>query len=243
LEAKNPDTRKQAVLALSIVAAQFTSPLKAMLQDKDVEVRLATVASLTEGKNRQAVEALRAALNDEVPEVSFAAAKALWGLHDPAGKRALLAILAGDTQTSSNFFSKQKRDTLRMIHTPKVMLQFAVAKGIGFVPVPALGFGVASMQSLLSDSGVSGRAAVALMLANEKDPASLEALREALSDSDWSVRAAAVHALALRRDPRLRADLEPLLLESQNEGVRLRAAAACVRLSGQGRMPAAAGTR
>lgn len=31
LEAKNPDTRKQAVVALSLVAAQFLSPLKAML--------------------------------------------------------------------------------------------------------------------------------------------------------------------------------------------------------------------
>src|SRR5450759_2784342 len=54
LEAKNPDTRKQAVVALSLVPAQFLSPLKAMLQDKDVEVRLATVASLTEVKSRQA---------------------------------------------------------------------------------------------------------------------------------------------------------------------------------------------
>ena len=242
LESKNADTRKQAVVALSLVAAQFLSPLEAMLQDKDVEVRLATVASLTEVKSRQALVALRTALNDEVPEVSFAAAKALWGLHDAAGKQALLAVLAGDSQTSSNFFSKQKRDALRMIHSPRGMLLFAASRGMGFIPVPYLGMGVASMQAILTDPGVSGRAAAALMLATETDQATLEALRDALSDSEWSVRAAAVHSLALRKDPRLRADLAPLL-DDQHEAVRLRAAAAYLRLAGQARTPVTAAGR
>jgi HEAT repeat protein len=103
--------------------------------------------------------------------------------------------------------------------------------------------GVASMQALLTDTAVSGRAAAALMLATEKDQATLEALRDALSDADWSVRAAAVHSLALRRDPRLRTDLAPLL-DDQNEAVRLRAAAAYLRLAGQGRRtPGTAGAR
>jgi HEAT repeat protein len=43
LAAGNPDTRRQAVLALSIVGARFVSVLQGMLQDKDVQVRLATV--------------------------------------------------------------------------------------------------------------------------------------------------------------------------------------------------------
>jgi len=90
--------------------------------------------------------------------------------------------------------------------------------------VPFLGLGVASMQGLLNDAGDSGRAAAALMLANEKDQASLEALRGALTDKDWSVRAAAVHALAVRRDPRLQSELTPLL-DDEQEAVRFRAAA------------------
>jgi len=178
LEAKNPETRKKAVVAVSLVGAQFLAPLKRMLQDKDVDVRLATVASLREVKSQQAVASLRDALNDEVPEVSFAAAKALWVLHDAAGKRALLAILEGESQASSGFFPKQKRDALRMIHSPRTMLLFALQKGIGFAPMPYLGLGITSMEALLSDPGVSGRATAALMLANEKDPATLEALRD-----------------------------------------------------------------
>ncbi len=62
------------------------------------------------------------------------------------------------------------------------------------------------------------------MLANEKDQATLEALRGALTDKDWAVRGAAVHALALRRDPRLQAELTPLL-DDEEEAVRIRAAA------------------
>src|SRR3984893_5449607 len=65
LEDKNPDTRKQAVVALSLVGAQFLSSLSGMLRDNDVDVRLAAVASLAEVKNDQAAAALRDALNDE----------------------------------------------------------------------------------------------------------------------------------------------------------------------------------
>jgi HEAT repeat protein len=182
------------------------------------------VSSLAAVKSQQAVAALRDALNDEAPEVSFAAAKVLWGLRDAAGRQVLLAVLEGESKTSSGFLSKQKRDAVRMIHTPRTLVAFGLQRGIGFVPVPFLGLGVASMQGLLNDAGDSGRAAAALMLANERDQATLEALRGALTDKDWSVRAAAVHALALRRDPRLQSELIPLLDDDQ-KAVRLRAAA------------------
>jgi HEAT repeat protein len=243
LEDKNPDTRKQAVVALSLVGAQFLSPLQAMLQDKDLDVRLAAVASLAEMKNEQAAAALREALNDEVPEVRFVAAKALWSFHDAAGKQALLAILQGETKTSSSFLTKQKQDALRMVHRPRKLFLFAMHRGVGLAPVPYLGFGVASMQTLLNDPGISGRATAALMLAQERDQATLDALRDALSDKDWSLRAAAVHALALRRDPQLKTALDPLLAD-ENQAVRLRAAAAYLRVTTrQGRTSGNAGTR
>jgi HEAT repeat protein len=231
LSARNPDTRKQAVLALSIGGARepFLSMLEAMLNDKDVEVRLSTVASLEDLKDKGTLAALQRALNDDVPEVSFAAAKALWGLKDPSGKVALLSILSGEAKTSSGFLTKQKRDALRMMHTPKPMFMFAVKTGIGYAPVPGLGQGVASMQGLLADSGVSGRATAALLLGMEKDSETMQALREALSDKEWSVRAAAVHSLALRNDPALEGEIVPVL-EDSNEPVRLRAAAAYLRL-------------
>jgi HEAT repeat protein len=162
--------------------------------------------------------------------VSFAAAKALWAVQDPAGEKALLAILERQGKTASNYFSKQKRDALRMIHTPRVLFLFAARTGAGFAPVPGLGQGISSMQALLSDPAGSGRATAALLLGKDKSPTVLDALKDALLDMDWSVRAAAVHSLALRDDPTLKKDLEPLLNDDK-EPVRLRAAAGVLRLS------------
>ena len=229
---KNPDIRKQAVIALSLVGSvdPYPSDLQSMLNDKDVEVRLAVISSLTDLNNsNRTMLSLHTALNDAVPEVAFAAARALYNLNDPEGKAALQAVLGGDSKTASGYMTKQKRDTLRMMHTPKTMFLFAVKTGAGFAPVPGLGTGVSSMQALLSDAGTSGRAAAALLLAKEKDEQTLAALRDALQDKDWSVRAAAVHALALHDNPDREAEIGPLI-EDKSEPVRLRAAAGYLRL-------------
>ena len=85
------------------------------------------------------------------------------------------------------------------------------------------------MQDLLSDNGVSGRASTAVLLGNDRSPEVVGALKEALTDKDASVRAAVVHSLALRNDP----TMLPLIKEQfddSSEAVRLRAAAAYLRL-------------
>jgi HEAT repeat protein len=188
------------------------------------------VASLADVKSASATAALKKALEDSVPEVSFAAAKALWARHDPAGRDALLDILSKESKNSSSFFSAQKRQALRMMHTPRTTLMFAAEQGIGFVPFPGAGEGFASMQGILASSGVPGRASAALLLGADREPATVEALKDALADKDAAVRAAAVHSISLRNDPSLKKELEPLL-EDQKESVRLRAAAGYLRLS------------
>jgi HEAT repeat protein len=232
LSDKNPDTRKAAVAALSLTAtnAPALARLEGMLHDQDVIVRQTVVAGLAELKTPEARAALRKALDDAVPEVSFAAAKALWALHDPAGEQALLAVLGRESKTASGFLTTQKREALRMMHTPRTLFFYVVRQGVGFAPVPGLGEGITSMQALLTDPGTSGRATAALLLAKDDSPAARDALEDALLDKDWSVRAAAVHSLALRNDPAMRKDIEPLL-EDKKEAVRLRAAAAYLRLS------------
>jgi HEAT repeat protein len=231
LHDKNPDTRLQGVIALSLSGAKppWTGMVAAMLDDKDVPVRVATVSTLVDLKGPDTSKALHKALADDVPEVTFAAAKALYGLGDPAGKEALLNILAGEMKTKSGFITSQKRDAIRMLHTPRTLFLFALKTGAGFVPLPGFGAGVSSMEAILTDPSTSGRASAALLLGKDKDAATLQALKDALSDNNWGVRAAAVHSIALRNDPSQKDTVFPMLLDKA-QGVRLRAAVGWLRL-------------
>jgi HEAT repeat protein len=240
LHDKNPDTRLQAVIALSLSSAKqpWTGMLADMLDDKDMQVRVAVVASLVDLSGPGTNKALLKALNDEVLEVSFAAARALYGLGDPAGKEALLSVLSGETKTKSGFITTQKRDAIRMLHTPRTLFLFALKTGAGFVPLPGFGAGVSSMEALLFDPTLSGRASAALLLGKERDEGTLQALKDALSDTNWSVRAAAVHSIALRNDPAQKDAVLPLLLDKA-QPVRLRAAVAWLRLDSIAHAPKA----
>jgi HEAT repeat protein len=228
----NPDHRKEAVIALSLIGPgsdAFKLLTDALASDKDVEVRVAACASLAETKDSRAIEPLLKALNDETPEISFGAAKALFAMGDATGKAVILDVLGKEKKTNSGLITKEKRDALRMLKTPGVLFKMAAKEGLGLVPLPGLGIGIASAQAIMNDSGVSARGLAALMLAKETDEESLKALRDAIYDSDWSVRAAAIHSLALRDKPEVKDDLV-LLFDDKKIAVRYRAAAAYLRL-------------
>jgi len=227
---KNPDTRLQAVFAVSLVGAheKVISQLATILaQDKDVPVRLAVVSCLGDFKDPTVIPILQKALKDPAPEVGFASAKALFHLNQPIGKEVLLAILSGETKASSSFLTSQKRNAFRMIHTPSKLFMTAATVA---VPVPGFGLGVASAQGILSDPGASARASVVLLLQGQKDAATRNAIQAALSDTDWSVRAAAVHAIAMWNDPSLKQKFVPLF-DDKKDAVRFRAAAGYLRLT------------
>ena len=116
---KSVESRRQAVIALSLAGTHepFFSMLESQLADKNYNVRLVAVTSLFDVKGDCATAAIRA-----------------W-----------LSVLKGDTKTSSNFFTKQKRDTFRHMQTPKGIFLSALMQGVGLVPVPGLGEGVAFM--------------------------------------------------------------------------------------------------
>jgi HEAT repeat protein len=230
LQSKNPDIRKDAVKALGVLGSTqpYQARLESMLNDKDVQVRLAAVASLSESKD---TPALQEALDDSTPEVRFAAAKALFTMNNPAGERALIRVLNRGGKTSSNYISQQKREALRTIQTPKPLLMISLRMGAAFAPVPYLGFGVSATEKAISSKvGASNRASTALMLGKAKDSEAVAALESALTDKAASVRAAAIQAIALTDDPALAQDAETLL-NDKSRTVRLRAAVCYLRLS------------
>src|SRR5260370_6951508 len=160
LKAKNPEVGTHAVQALGLVPPQepYLSQLEAMLDDKDVAVRVATITSPVDLQKKCPAALLQKALASDGPEVSFAAAKGLWSIEEPLGREALISVLSGETKTQSGFFTRQKRDAVRMMHTPKTMFLFVLRQGMYVAPVPGLGAGVSSLQGILSDANVSGRA-------------------------------------------------------------------------------------
>ena len=164
-------------------------------------MRLAAITSLVDLNGKATAPTLRQALESDVPEVSFAAAKALWALNEPPGRDALFSVLDLETTSSSGFITRKKRKALRMLHTPRTFFLFALVESANFAPVPGVGAGVSSLSGILSNPSASGRAAAALLLSREHSPEVLQALRNALTDADWSVRAAAVHAIAVRTIP------------------------------------------
>ncbi len=228
---RNPDIRKDAAEALSLVPTsnRTLQYLEVLLTDHDVAVHIAAVTSLGDFKEKRAIPLLRKALADPVPEVEFAAAKVLYQLHDPEGTRFLLAVAAGESSASSSYLSKEKRNALRMLHTPTKLFMFAALQAVGLAPVPGLGMGISSAQGILSNPESSARASSLLLVARSQDPALKDAVEAALSSKEWSVRAAAVHVVAMHPFPVFRQKLIPLL-EDRKSAVRLRAAAAYIRL-------------
>ncbi len=231
LEDGNPDTRKQAVQALGLIGPRqpYLGQLIDMLKDKDVEVRIAAISSMLDIKSPEVIVPLRKALEDEVPEVSFSAAKALWAMNDPAGRDALLLVFEGESKMNSGYLSRKSRESLRMFRTPKRLMMFVFRKGVGSVGVPGLGRGVSSLEGMLIDGELTGRAGTALLLSSDNDPRVIAALREGLNDKTWTVRAASAHAIAIQNNTALQNDLIPLL-DDKKEAVRVRASAAYLRL-------------
>jgi HEAT repeat protein len=231
LRARNPDTRREAVLALGLIGPRepYMTRLMVMLKDDDVPVRVAAIASLVDLRDNRALPAIRNAYDDPVPEVSFAAAKGLQAMGDPVGRSALMDVVGGGDDSASGYVTTNTRAAKRLYYAPKAVLPYLMSRAIGFAHVSGLGTGIASLEGLLADQNISGRASAVIMLGADKDPRVIPALRHALHDKDSSVRAAAVHAIALRDDASLEPDLLPLL-DEKNVETRVRAAAGCLRL-------------
>lgn len=231
LIARNPDTRKIAVEALGMIGPHepYESRLLVMLRDPDVQVREAAIGSVVDLHDPATLPALRLAYDDPVPEVSFAAAKALHALGDAKGRQALIDVLQGGDASASGYVTRNARSMARLYYTPSGTIPFVVARAIGMAHVPGLGGGIAALQGILADQNIPGRASAALLLEGDHDPRVLAALKSALLDKNPRVRAAAVHALAMRDDPALENVLVPMLDDGKVE-VNLLAAAACLRL-------------
>jgi HEAT repeat protein len=229
---KDPAVRIEVAVALSLIAAKdpTASMLEELARDKDHLVRVAALGSIGELRDLRLAKAAREALNDDVPEVAFAAARALFKLKQPEGRQALIEVVEKESKAKSGFLRAKFRDSWRRMKTPKSALFFAVQQGAGFVPVPGFGEGVSAMSSMLSDPEFSARATSLIMLSTDRTAEVRQIIEQSFMDEEWSMRAAAVQITAMRNERTWRGHIVPLLDDTHRK-VRYRAAACYLRLN------------
>jgi HEAT repeat protein len=234
LASSDPDVRARAIAAVGMIARtqSVRKRIEGFLSDKNEHVRIAAVDTLADLHFHRSIPALEKVMNnDPVPEVEFAAAKALFKLGDPKGKQMLEVVLYGKLDTKSSYIERQKRKFFSHFYSVQRATIYLIDQGSGFVPVPGVGMGLSEAANLMDDQGLSPRATIVLMLGRQKDPGTDNLLKFALKDSDWSVRASAVLMIALTARQELREDLVPLMSDSDAR-VRFRAAGAYLHLVG-----------
>ncbi len=224
-------TRSDAISALASIGPlpEVVQLIEARLADKDADVRVIAAASLGHIKSHASVPALQKALNDDSAPVSFAAAKALWEMHDHSGRDLFIAVLEGDRGAAKGLVRSQVDDAKKKLHSPTALALIGVNEGAGaFLGPFAMGITVA--EALVKDNSAQARALSASLLGEDPSAESKQELQDALADKNWVVRAAAAQAIGNFSEPALIPQLEPLLQDSK-EPVRYMAAASIVRLA------------
>jgi HEAT repeat protein len=227
-----PDARREVAVALGLLSRRdpSTKLLEKLAADKDHLVREAALVSIGELRDPRLAKLALESLEDDVPEVAFAAARTLFKLNQAEGKQLLLQIVQREASATTGFVRAKLRDAARRMKRPKSAMLFVAQQGVGFIPVPGLGDGFSAMSSLVSDPDFSARATTLLVLSSDRSPEVRSEIEQAFNDSDWSMRAAAAQIAASRNERAWRFRLVPLF-EDTSRRVRYRAASSFLRLS------------
>jgi len=231
--------RTAAITALGAVGPQprAVRSIEETLKDKDSSVRELAATTLGKMKARHSIPRLRNALEDNAPEVVFAAALSLWELGDRSGRDIFVEVLDGERKTSDGLVKSNLRDARRKFSSPGglVLMGAKEAAGALFGPL-SYGIAAAAEFSKGKDKCASARSIAASILATDPSDEAARELDDALQDKNWVVRAAAAEALGkLPRQGQV-SQLAPLL-DDDKEAVRFMAASSIVRLSQVDRKP------
>lgn len=226
--------RRQALAALSTMSDPGPDAVKrveAALQDKDVFVRQSAALALGAMKATAAIPALKQALDDDSPEVDFAAAKSLTEMGDASGRDLLIAVLAGERKDTPGMMTNALRKAKGKIHHPEGLMLMGVqdATGAMFGPVSMVIPAILDTADLKS-KGAPGRAAATAYLAKDPDPYAITLLEWALTDDNQFVRLEAAKGLGDRGNAESVPKLEAMLGDSHNI-VRDMASVAMIRIA------------
>jgi len=200
------------------------------LKDKQPAVRAAAALSLGAMKSKAPIPKLRAALYDKDGSVVMAVAKALTQLGDEKGYSVYYAIVTGTRKSGEGLIGSEEKELDQVLSSPKQLTAMAFEQGIGYVPYGGVAFGVYQAIHKSEEAGPEVRSVAIRVLATDPDPRSGKALVAMTTNKDWLVRNAAFDGLARRDEKSLLPDILGGL-KDENEGVKITAAAAIIRLS------------
>jgi HEAT repeat protein len=230
-ESRNTARRAEALAALGTLGPgpHVLRLFERALADTDPTIRMLAAKTLGDMQSRAAIPALRVALDDETPDVRFAAARSLWTMGDHSGRDVLLHILAGDKPSAPGLIKDELQATKRKLQDPGKLAVYGAKEAATSLFGPA-GWGFKVMEQLTQDRSAPTRAMSAALLGPDPSLDALRELEDALCDKNWIVRAAAAQALGASRHRDQIPNLEALL-QDDKPAVRYMAAASILRLS------------
>jgi HEAT repeat protein len=227
---KEEQARIDAVTAIGTLSdfEQARKWLQDAGQDPDRHVRLAAVAAMGTSKKEIFVPDLKAALEDSAPEVSFAAAIALWKMHDHSGEKILYAVLGGERKPKQGFVGSELHEADQDLHSPSKLATIGAEQG-AFALLGPFGYGLTAIKmSRNGNNANSVRVLTATLLEEDKSEVTMYQFLHALEDHDYVVRAAAARGLGDYRGKQITDALQEAFGDPKPL-VRLMAAASYIR--------------
>lgn len=223
--------RSDAIAVLTILDTnrKAISILSGALKDKDEGIRVLAATSLGGVRARASIPALREALNDESPQVAFAAAQALWKMDDRSGRDVFYEILDGERKATPSLLKSKMHEANQDMHSPTALALIGINEASGALLGP-FSMGVSMIEEAAKNSSAPIQSLCAEMLAGDDNKTTVDEMEGALSDKNWTVRAAAARALAKLNAGRALPELKDMMLNDKSQPARFAAAAAIVKL-------------
>lgn len=224
--------RSDTLSALTILAhdGRAVAMIAKALDDKEEMIRVLAATLLGEIKARSTIPELRNAVDDKSPEVSFAAAQALWKMGDRSGRDIFYEVLDGERKVQPSVIKSKLHKARMDMHDPKAL----VVIGVNEVSSAFLGpfsMGVSMTEEYAKNTGASIQALCAQLLATDHSRGTTDELTDALGDKNWTVRAAAAKSLAKLDYRGAKPQLKDMMQNDKSQPARLAAAAAVIQLS------------
>lgn len=232
MEDGNPEKRVHAITAISSLGSgsRPVAMLEKSLRDKDSGVRQTAAALLGEIHARQSIPKLRAAIDDDDPQVGFTAARSLWEMGDRSGRKLFEEVLLGERKQGPGLMQGAMRDAKAKLRNPSALAMMGIKEASGALLGPA-SLGVDVAQEIMKDKGAPGRTLSATLLSESCDSRERD-LMEAVLDTDhnWGVRVATARALGRCGNAATVKRLREVL-EDSHDAVRMMVAASIIRLT------------